>query len=400
MQKNNDQDVDETSAGSDSVRIEPWAVAITLAKRKGLILALPVIGGLVALIIVLLLPKLYTATGRILPPQQTSSSAAAMLGQLGSLAGGAANALGIKSPAELYIGMLKSRTVADALIARFDLRAYYKADLASTARKHLADSSKISAGKDGIITIEVDDRDPKRAADIANGYIEELTKLTTVLAVTEAAQRRLFFEQQLEQAKNNLLKAELAARDGLDSGVTVIDARGKSLVETSAQLRARAAAKEVELKAMRAFATERHPDIDRVKGELAALRDEIGKLEGATPARLPSGSNSNPRGIKNLELLRNVRYFEFLFELLGRQYEVARIDEAKDTAIIQVLDRAIEPDQYSKPRRLLIVTVSSVVTMIVALVLAMLLEHISRIKSDPIRGDKLKQFLDYLRQWR
>src|SRR6266853_4210902 len=174
---------------------------IVLAKHKRLVLGLPLAAGIVAAVVSVLLPNIYTGTTKILPPQQSASAASALLNQLGGALGGlsgmASGALGVRNPNDLYIGMLKSRTVADNLISRFELRKVYDEDRLSDARKRLEKETIIVAGKDGIITVEVDDKDSKRAAELANAYVDELMKLTKVLAVTEASQRRLFFERQL-----------------------------------------------------------------------------------------------------------------------------------------------------------------------------------------------------------
>ena len=172
-------------------------IAIVLAKHKKLIFGLPFLAAVITAGITLLMPNWYTATTKILPPQQSQSSAAAMLGQLGALAGGAGQALGIKNPNDTFVAMLKSRTAADNLIQRFDLKKVYDEEFMMYARKELASNTNIASGKDGVITIEVDDKDPKRAAEIANAYLDQLRDLTLHLAVGEAGQRRLFFETQL-----------------------------------------------------------------------------------------------------------------------------------------------------------------------------------------------------------
>src|SRR5882672_2048354 len=185
---------------------------IVLAKHKRVVFGVPLAAAIGAATISLLLPNVYTGATRILPPQQSASAASALVNQLGGALGGlggvAGGALGIRNPNDLYVGMLKSRTVADNLIARFELGKVYGKDLLSDARRRLERETTIVAGKDGIITIEVDDKDPKRAAEIANAYVEELMKLTKILADTEASQRRLFFERQLAQAKDNLTASE------------------------------------------------------------------------------------------------------------------------------------------------------------------------------------------------
>src|SRR6266849_5345542 len=190
-----DAPAEENASAEDEVSL--LDLLIVLAKHKRLVLGIPFVVAIAAAIISLFLPNIYTGTARILPPQQSASAASALLNQLGGALGGlgslAGGALGVRSPNDLYLGMLKSRTVADNLIARFDLKKIYEQELQSGTRNILQNNTTITAGRDGIITIDVDDKDPKRAADLANAYVDELMKLTRVLAVTEASQRRLFF---------------------------------------------------------------------------------------------------------------------------------------------------------------------------------------------------------------
>src|SRR3989441_3435414 len=225
--------------------------------------------------------------------------------------------------------MLKSRTVADNLITRFGLGKIYDEDYVSETRKRLEKETMVAGGKDGIITIEVNDKDPKRAADLANAYVDKLMKLTKVLAVTEASQRRLFFERQLVQAKDNLTAAEISARQGLQKGgLAQVDAQGRSMIEVTARLRAQISVKEVQIGSMRTFAAEGNPELQRTQQELEALRHELARVEGSSPiAAVGKGEASGIRGLDNLGRLRDVKYYEFLYELLAKQFELAKIDE-------------------------------------------------------------------------
>jgi len=360
---------------------------IVLAKHKHLVLGVPLAAGILAAIISLLMPNIYTGTTRILPPQQSVSAASALLNQLGGALGGfgglAGGALGVRNPNDLYVGMLKSRTVADNLISRFDLSKVYNEDRLSDVRRRLENESKITSGRDGIITIEVDDKDPKRAAELANAYVEELMNLTKVLAVTEASQRRLFFEHQLVQAKDNLIAAEVAARQGLQKGgLAQVDAQGRSMIAVTARLRAEISAKEVQLGAMRTFAAEGNPELQRTQQELEALRRELGRIEGSSPsAGAGKVDASGSSGLDNLGRLRDVKYYEFLYELLAKQYELAKIDEAKDATIVQVMDKAVEPDRKSKPKRALIVVLFTIVGLLAALLGVLVREAMIRIRA-------------------
>ena len=386
----------EHEDGDDEISV--LDLVIVLAKHKKFLLAFPVGVAVITAIIVLLLPNTYTATTKILPPQ-SQSSASAMLASLGGLASLAGGAAGVKNPADLYVSMLKSRTVADNIIKRFDLNAVFEKKFQSQTRKKLESKASITTSKDGIITIEFDDKDPKRAADIANAYVDELFNMTKTLVVTEAGHRRLFFEKQLEQARGNLAKAEIAAREALNQGGLVkVDDQGRTLVETSARLRAQATVKEVQIGAMRSYAADQNPQLIAAQQELAVLKNELAKLEGTANGKLDI-SVASPQGMKNLAMLRDVKYAETVFELMAKQYELARIDEAKDPAIIQVVDKAIVPDRKSKPQRGLIVLLSALVAGFVAVLWAFIKESMEKARQNPESAERLATFRRYL-SWR
>lgn len=327
-----------------------------LLKRKKFVIGVPLIAAIAAALISLALPDVYKAGTKLLPPQQAQSGAAALLSQLGGVAGAAAGVAGIKNPNELYVGMLRSRTVADKLIATYDLKAVYDTKSLEKARRILEENTAVFTGKDGLITIEVEDENRTRVARLANSYADELLKLTRVLALTEASQRRVFFERQLEQAKDNLAKAETALKGALDTGgVISVDTETRAVVETVARIRAQISAKESQLSSMRAFVTENNPEYKKVEEELKGLRLEQSRLENGRGGEAKSGRSG---GLESIKILRDIKYFQMLYELLAKQYEVARLDEAKESSIIQVLDPAVEPEKKFKPKRALIVLIT------------------------------------------
>lgn len=384
----------------DDDEISLLDLAIVLAKFKKLILGLPVLVGALTVGVTLLMTPIFTATTAILPPQQSQSTASALLGQLGGLAGMAGAAAGIKNPSDLYVGMLKSRTVADAMIARFDLVNYYEAELTQDARKSLEGVSSFSAGKDGIITISVDDKDPELAAKMANAYVEELNKLTEVLAVTEASQKRLFFERQMVDARDRLVAAEIEARSAMErGGLASIDAQGQAMIGVTARLRGQISVKEVEIGAMRAFAAEENPRLKAAQQELLALQTELARIEGASALREGQAGAESSAGATNLQLLRNVKYYETLYQMLAQQFELAKIEEAKDSALIQVLDAAIPPERKSKPKRALIVILAVLAAGFVAVLIAFMKEAALRAADDPESAERMRLFKKYL-SWR
>ncbi len=246
---------------------------------------------LCAIIFSVLLPNRYTATVVILPPQHSSSSAAALLSQIGSLGSlaslgslGSSGGFGLKDINEMYVSLLKSRTVQDALVERFDLMALYGKKRESDAREALARHCTIELGtKDGLIRLSIDDSQPGRAAELANAYVEEYKKFSANLATTEAAQRRLFFEEQLAEAKNKLASAEEALKESEQkTGMIHLDSQAKALIESLAQLRAQIAAKEIQLRALQTAETTNNPEVLVLKEQLAAMQAQAKQLGGST----------------------------------------------------------------------------------------------------------------------
>lgn len=380
----------------DDGEISLMDILLTLAKHKKKIILYPIGFAVVGLLVSLILPNVYKANTKILPPQQSQSTASAMLSQLGGLAGGAGAALGLKSPNDLYIGLLKSRTITDKLIQRFDLQKRYEAKFLESARKQLDGNSAIASGKDNIISIDVEDKDPKVAAAIANAYVEELTALTGKFALTEASQRRMFFEKQLELTKDKMISAEMSLANTMSSkGMLSVDAQSKAVLETVAKLRAGISAKEIQLKSMQAFVTQNNNEYKRANQELLGMRQELAKLEnGSQPANEPDALKVKDSGVSSVQTLRDVKYYQMLYELLAKQYEVARLDEAKDAPLIQVLDKAVEPEYKAKPQRSLITIAAAFFGLMLAFIVAFVSEALNRPKS-PEEQEKWRLLKSY-----
>lgn len=383
---------------SDSEESDLLDAMIVLAKHKKLIVGFTSAMAVLAVVVSLVLPNVYKATAKLMPPQQSQSGAAALLSQLGGVANMAAGVAGLKNPNDLYVGMLQSRTVADNIIARFKLKDVYDTDSLEKARMKLDDNTNVRAGKDGLITIEVEDRDQKLVANLANAYAEELLKLTGVLAVTEAGQRRLFYERQLELAKNNLASAEMKLKGGLDThGVISVDVESRAVLATVARLRAEASAKEIEISSMRSFVTSENPDFKRATEELKSLRSELSKLENGRKDVADQNVSSDKAGLENIKVLRDVKYYQMLYELLAKQYELARLDEAKDAATIQVLDKAVEPERKFKPKRAIIVIVTTILAFAAAIGWAFLIETRKKMMLVPESAARLTELRSHLR---
>jgi tyrosine-protein kinase Etk/Wzc len=335
---------------------------LILASRKRMILLASLVGMLLGIGLVLLVAPTFTAKATILPPEQEQSSTSALMGQFGALAGMAGlgtNALGIKNPADLYIGILQSETVADHIIKRFDLMQLYHAQKMSTARALLKKSSRFAAEKDGMITVSVDAGDPKRAAAMANAYVDELYSLNNHLALGTAYQRRLFYEQQLAQEKDRLADAEVALKKTEEAtGVIAPSGQTETIIRQIAQLQAEITEREIQLDALRTSSTDQNPDVIRLNTELTGLRGQLRDLENGSTKHAP-GDISIPTvnvpqaGLEYIRKERDVKYHQLLFDLIARQYEGARMDEAKAAPLIQVVDPALVPDRKSAPFRAL-----------------------------------------------
>jgi tyrosine-protein kinase Etk/Wzc len=387
-------------ASDKSYVLEPLIVVV---KRKSLIMTLVVGVAVLTAIVSLLLPKYYTANTKILPPQENTSIASAMLGQLGPLIGAAAGRdLGIRNPNEMYVAMLRSRTVSDNLIDRFSLMTVYREKLRVEAKKRLDTATEIMAGRDNVISISVEDRDPRRAADMANAYVDELSKLTKTLAVTDAAKRRLFFEREVKAASDELARVEDALKRTEEStGIIQLDGQAKVMLQAFADLRAQMTAKEVQVQAMKSFATPENPDLVRAEQELAALRTQVARFEtgrgGASTADIALAKVPGA-GLEYARKFRDVKYRETLLELLTKQYEIARIDESKDAAIVQVLDKAVPPERRSWPPRTALVVASTLFALLLAVSAAFLLEWLQKANENPQFTARLHLLKFYLQR--
>jgi tyrosine-protein kinase Etk/Wzc len=372
------------NGGNTEDGVHFFDILVVLARHKKLVIATPIIVGTLAMIVSCLLTPIFTSTAKIMPPaQQQSSGVAAMLGQLGGLAGAAGGIGGLKSPNDLYVGLLESRTVADNLISRWKLQERYEQKTLDDTRRQLAANTAITeVKKGGFITISVTDKEPKFAAELANAYVDELANLTQTIAITEASQRRLFFERQLEETRVKLAKAELALRSTQEStGMVRPEAQVQAIITTVAQVKGTIAAKEVQLQSMRTFATGQNPDLVRVQEELRSLQSQLVKLEKSQPSRagdfmVPVGKIPEV-GVAYVRSVRDVKYYENIFELLAKQFELAKIDEAKDSTSVQLLDKALPAERKSKPSRVLITLAGAFFGAILGITLAFLRESAS-----------------------
>jgi tyrosine-protein kinase Etk/Wzc len=354
---------------------------------------------ILAAIVALALPNIYAAKATIMPPQESQNSVFSAFGQMAPLAALAGKDLNLKNPTEIYLAMLKSRTVEDALIQRFDLKKTYRDKRMVDAREDLEKNTDLTPGKEGVISITVEDKDPRLSAALANGYVDELRTLCQTLAVTSASERRLFFEQQLNAAKVALENAEDELKKTQEhTGLIQLDSQARAIIEAVANIRAQIAAKEVQLQTIRAFATPENPDVVRTERTLAALRGELAKLEqaqntGNGDINVPTGKVPAV-GLEYVRKYRDVKYRESLYELIAKQYEAARLDEAGDAPLIQTLDKAIVPEKKSRPLRLLIVAIAVVTGLFLSIAWILLKEFLGAL--DRQNREKLQQLRYFL----
>ena len=381
-------------------------ILVLLAGHKRFLVRFVLGAAVLGTVVAFLLPVRYEAKVTLLPPSQNSSVGSSLLGQLGNLGslGSLASLTGLsmKNPADMYLAFLTSRTVEDAMINRFDLMKEYHEKRISDARKELERRTTAAAGtKDGLIRLSIEDRDPKRAAELANGYVEEFRKLSASLAITEAARRRLFFGLQLQDAKDNLTKAEEAMRKTQQStGVLQIDSQARSLIEAAAILRGQVVAKQVQIQSMQSFAADDNPELILAKQQLAALESQLQKVAGSAT---DTGSDINlskgrvtESGMEYVRRYRDLKYHETVYELLAKEFEVAKLDEAREGSIIQVVDAAVPPDKRSFPPRMLIVIGVTILAFLFAgfwIVLRQGLAHAFELPENRQRLEAIKEHL-------
>lgn len=344
-------------------------LAITIKQNIKLLVLAPVTAGLVAWGGSFLIAPTFTASTSFLPLQQ-QCAAAAMLQMLGG-----------RNLAAQYVDLMKSRTVQDALVNRFDLQERYEARLHEDALRALGTAARINADKDGLIKVEVDDREPALAAQLANAHVEELRRLLDRLAVTYAQQRRMFYEKQLEQSKVKLAAAQSAWQLG-GANVGALLAESKLSAEAYAGLKAAVTAAHVKLQSMRPFLPEDSPEFKLAQSDFGALQAQLAKADL---------TNSAAADNDHIVRYRDFKYQQALVEMFAMQYELAKLDEALDGALIQVVDAAQPPERPSKPKRTLIVASATLATGFVLLLFVFIRQAWRNSLKDEATAQKLKQ---------
>ena len=335
---------DRAPIDSDDGELDLGKLLRPLQLRWRLLLASAFVAGAAGVAASYLITPSFTSTTVFIPPQQQQSAAASALASLGALGGLVGAGGAVKSPAEEYVSLMQSATVSDRVIDQFKLMSVYNTKFRQDAHRMLLAQVTFAIGKkDGLISVSAEDTDPARAAAIANQYVVELRRMTSMLAVTEAQQRRLFFERQMQDAKTHLIAAQTALQQ---SGFadSALKAEPLAAANQYAQLRAQAVTAEVRLQTLRASLAETAPEVERQVAQLAALNAQLDRLSASTQ---PDGN-----GPDYISKYREFKYQETLFDLMSRQYELARVDESREGALIQVVDPATPSERKSSPKRL------------------------------------------------
>lgn len=348
--------------------------------RRQLFLRATAIGLVVSTLVAFVIPKSYISTTQLMPPDTHSPSVMAAIAAKngGGLASVADDLLGLKTTGALFIGVLRSQTSQNRLIQQFDLKKVYGKRLVMDARLKLDENTSISEDrKSGIITISVTDHNPQRAADLANAYVDELNSLVVNLSTSSAHRQRVFLEERLKVVKEELDDASnQLAQFSSKNNTLDIEQEGKAMLDVAANLAGQMVAAQAQLEGLRRIYTDNNPRVQSLNARVGELRKQLEKLSGVnskpdeSPETLHTSSGDMPYpSIRNLPLLgvkyadyyRHAKIQETVYGLLTQQYELAKVEEAKETPSVKVLDPAKVPEKKSFPSRLLIMLLGTLI---------------------------------------
>jgi uncharacterized protein involved in exopolysaccharide biosynthesis len=339
--------------------------------HRGLLLRTFPLALVASSVIAFLIPARYDATTQLMPPENQSGAGMALLsavtgraGGAGGLDGVAGDLLGVKHSGALFVGVIQSRTVRDRLIEEFGLKRVYHASKSEDARQALSNHTGISEDrKSGIITITVDDHDPRRAAALAQAYVTELDRLVAQVSTSSARRERIFLEERLRAVKQDLNDAAKKFSEFASKNTAIdIPAQGKAMVEAAATLQGDLIAAESELHGLEAIYTDQNIRVRATRARVAELRRHLGMIGGDSGAAGALSPKSDPSlypsirqlpmlGVTYADLYRQTKIEETVFELLTQQYELAKVREAKEIPSVKVLDAAVVPTKVSFPNR-------------------------------------------------
>ena len=378
--------------------LDYWRIVM---RRQRLIAMLVVVSVSVALVYSVISPKIFESTATLLPQIESKDTTLGGLGALLSAAPGqsGSSSLGLTSlfssmPAsssEVFVAMLKSRTMADKIIKTLNLMEVYNSATMQDARRALEGNTKITLSKEKVIKIAVEDRDPQRAADIANEYVATLEMLNRSLNVSKASHNRAFIERRLGETQISLVKTEEALKEFQTTKKTVaVEAQAAVMIQAAAQLQAQISAQEVQLEVATSYLSPDNPELARIRSSIAELKKQLYVMESGKGGRgmLP-GDRLHPAmitvpqlALEYQRLFRELKVQETLYTLLTTQYEQAKIAEARDTPIVQVLDHAIPAEKKSKPAIRLNMMIAGAASLLVGLFLALFLEYLERLRAN------------------
>ena len=403
MQTQDNQIHNPPNSQMDDDEINLMDILLVIAKYNRFIIIFTLISATLAFLYALRQPVIYTANALIMPPQSAMSQASMVMGQLSSLglgAGlGAGVGVGVGAGASISI-LIKSQKLAYQVVNRLELQSLYKVKNIEAARNSLLSATKITTNKDGTILIECSDKDPKMAALLANTYVEELDRFNNTIAVTTASRTRLYLEKQLKIANETLANIELAVKESQkNNDLTSLEVQSGSMASLVTALRLQITSREIELTSLKAYATEQNPQYRKMILSLADLRAQLQKLESASEVREKDVSgikNSSKTGSIFLNNMRELKYQQILIETLKRQYDIAKMDEAKDANLIQVINEALAPEQPSKPQRGLIVTFGALFGLLISIIFAFIMNGLEQARLNHQSAQRLDLLRNYL----
>ncbi len=402
---NQESPTDQTEYPEDEINLID--LFLVLLRRKKMIFYIVLCAFILSIVYSLCLPKIYTATARILPPQESNPGLLSLLSQSdGALGGLAGSFIGGKSSSDLYVGILESRSVADVLIKKFNLKELYDQKFMENTYKILASLSKTQVSRNTqVISISVEDRDPGRAAEMANTYVDALDMINRRVNVTEGQRKRVFLEKRLTNVRESLAKAESELRKFQEKHKLVaIDEQAKAAIEGAAQIKGEIVGAQTELEVLKQFGTERQNEAVMLKSKIAELQRQLARIETGNPDSDGKDNFHIPfkelpgLGMQLARFMREAKIQENVFELMTTHYELAKIEEARDVNTIQVLDKAAPPDKKSSPRRSLIVILSTFVAFFLAVFLAFFMEYVERIKTED--KERYQEIVQGLKIWK
>jgi tyrosine-protein kinase Etk/Wzc len=397
---------------SSKAAVAPQGIALLdalliITKSKGKLALITIGTTLLGAIVAFAMKPVFTSTALIMPPQAPQSSLSSLMGSLGSLSalsGGGASSF-LKNPSDLYVGILQSETIANRAIATFNLQNRWHTKSLYETRKRLEDHVNFEASKNGLIQISAKEKDPQQASALANFFVDALYQINSTLAISEASQRRLFFEQQLDKEKEALASAEEDLKKTQQkTGIITVSGQAEMAIRSIAEHQAEISQNEIKLQATRLYATEENPEVIRLKEEISTQQQQLATLEDNQQRMAPGdtrvATNQFTEGsLDYVRKLREVKYHDALLAVLSRQYEAARVDEAKSAPLIQVVDRATPPDHRSGPPRMLIIIGFAVLGFLVALGWIFLASNIAQARQTSAVSSRLDRLRTQL-AWR